>query len=54
MSACQAGQQLIDYAQAGLGSFIKTAGNIYNKAQELYGKSGDAYQEFKPKAKKYL
>ena len=54
MAAGQAGQQLIDDAQAGLGAGIKTAGNIYNKAQELYGKAGDAYQEFKPKAKKYL
>jgi len=54
MAAGQAGQQLIDDAQAGLGAGIKTAGNIYNKAQELYGKAGDAYQEFKPKAKEYL
>lgn len=54
MAAGQAGQQLIDDAQTGLGAGIKTAGNIYNKAQELYGKAGDAYQEFKPKAKKYL
>jgi hypothetical protein len=54
MAAGQFGQQVVDDLQAGLGAGVAGAGAIANKAQELYGKASDKYQEFKPKAKEYL
>ena len=54
MALGQAGQRVIDDAQTALGAGVAGAGAIANKAQELYGKASDKYQEFKPKAKKYL
>lgn len=54
MAAGQFGQQVVDDLQAGLGAGVAGAGAIANKARELYGKAGDKFQEFKPKAKEYL